>query len=220
MKKTVVLLCGLLSLQTAFGQCPNNLIMNGNFETLNGTPPGNGGNISIATGWSNGCATVPNGPGTPDVISNYTTTMYASIPLEGRIAQRGSIATNRVFAGMAGFGPNTTNNPPGFGESVVGTIIEPLSDQYEYTISMWDAIWGHPAFPDRITRIEVLLRKPNDCTSGKLVYTSGILPVQNRGDVGFVSANWNFVSGNFVLTAADVAEGYTRMEIRFNGSTS
>lgn len=211
MKKALMMLCGLLSLQLAFGQ---NLITNGDFETV--TTPFTVGTVANAAGWVNGCSTWSPNPGSPDLISYYATQTFLQIPLDGRIGARNNGFQNRTFVGMMG-GPADPNFPPGYRESIIGTINEPLSADYEYTVGLWVAAWSMPNSTAPVFHVEIILRKPGNCTAEKLVYSSGNVPVLNHGNVGSPTSNWSNITGTFTLTGADIAEGYTRMEIRLNG---
>lgn len=226
MKKTLSMLCGLLFLQSATAQ---NLINNGDFETYTTPLPYNSNTIVNATGWYDGCALVntQGAPGTPDLITNSSAVgVYAKIPLIGHIAARNNGLANNAFAAIAGMKPTATY-PDLYGESIKGTINETLTEDYVYTFSAWTAAWfpkiydsqGHE-IPVPVFQMEVVLRKPNDCTAGKLVYTSGNVPVLNRGADGVVTSNWSQITGSFALNAADVAQGYSLLEIRFNDGTA
>jgi len=195
------------------------LIQNGNFETLNPALTGNMvGNVSPATGWVNGCSTWDGNPGTPDLVSTTISNGFLSVPLDGRILQRNNGQVNKTFVGMMG-GPANATNPPGHRESIIGTITEALSADYEYTVGLWVAASKLPSLPDPIFKVEVLLRKPNNCTDSKLVYTSGNVPLLNNSSSNPTS-NWTQFSGTFTLTPQEVNQGYSRLEIRLNGQST
>lgn len=227
MKKILTVLCGLLSLQFVTAQnpvIPGNMINNCGFENYTTPLPSNGGSITPATGWFNGCAQtdIQGNLGTPDLITNNPAVgVFAKIPLMQRIGARNNGLTNNAFAAIGGLKP-TAAHPELRGESILAAITENLTADYQYTVSLWTAAWALPTsygYPDPEFQVEIVLRKPNNCTAGKVVFTSGNVPIQNRGDVGQVSSNWSNITGTFVLDATDVAQGYSLIEIRFNNAT-
>lgn len=206
----------LIACSMAFVMQAQNLIQNGGFETLSPALTGSMvGDVSPATGWVNGCSTWGSNPGSPDLVSTTIPSGFLSVPLDGRILQRTNGQTNKTFVGMMG-GLADATNPPGYRESIIGTITEALTVDYEYTVGLWIAASKLPSSPDPLFHIEVLLRKPNNCTDSKLVYTSGNVPLQNNSS-STPTSNWTQFSGTFTLTPQDVAQGYTRLEIRLSG---
>lgn len=215
MKKTLLatLCCG--SLFTAFSQ---NLINNPSFET--GTIPTTFDQVAYATDWSRDCGRVyhnvsgGSNPGSPDLFdSRSTNTCYDATNKWGAVAPR----TGYRYVGFAG-GSFAVNGSYYFAETVKGTLNTALIADCPYTISFYaasirntydcttSAIDNVLATPNATyNKIEVVLRKDNDCSTGKSVFISGSLN----------NTTWTQYSGTFTLSAADVAAGYNRIEFRF-----
>lgn len=198
-----------------------NLINNPSVE--DGTIPTNYGQVSYATDWYNGCGTqyhnVSGGsvPGSPDLFdSRSTSTCYDFSNKWGNLtALNTGYGANR-YLGFSG-GNFASNGSYYFGETVKGTINTSLAANCPYTISfsaasireVYDcagAIDNTLTTPNTTyNKIEVVLRKNNDCSIGKSVMISGSLN----------STSWTQYSGQFTLTAAEASVGYNRIEFRF-----
>jgi len=204
-----MLVLALLALNGGFGQ--TNLISNGNFES--GTLPTAHYQLSNATGWSGGCAETSAGVlGLSDLIDSRTTHHLTETPMSGHINPRNVPGNNR-FAAFSG------KPAPLYGRSIKGTITSPLTMNSAYTVSFYAALWNYPSslIDDPIFQIQVLLRKDDDCTAGKVVYTTSNVAVNNRGDVP--TANWTQYTNSFTLTQVDINAGYNRLEIRATDNT-
>jgi hypothetical protein len=225
MKKTLSLICGLLALHSATAQnpvIPGNIINNCGFENYTTPLPYNSGTITNATGWYDGCAwgNINGTLGTPDLITNDPSVgVFAKIPLMGHVAARNNGLTNNSFAAIGGMGPTATY-PELYGESIMTGLNENLSEDYVYTFSAWTGVWYYNNITPPVFQMQVVLRKPNNCTDSKVVFTSGNVPVLNRGADGVVTSNWSQITGTFVLDAADVAQGYSLIEIRLTDGTA
>lgn len=207
-----------------------NLIVNGDFEL--GTIPTGPNQVNFATGWSNGCgrhvATFPVGttnPGTPDLFDKRSTNCTIDIP-----SNKWSTATddylgvgNRYVGFSGGYIAHTngTSGGPFYGETVLGTLTEPLTNtscQYSVqgvaALAMGQRVGGcgnlDPELPGSYNRIQVVLRKDNDCNLEKIVHTT-----QN-----ITATSWTPFNGNFTLTAAEAMIGYNRIEFRLTPTPS
>jgi hypothetical protein len=217
MKKIFLSLAFSLSTALGFSQ---NLINNPSVEA--GTIPTNYGQVSYATDWYNGCGTgycgscAPdyNISGSPDLFdSRSVSTCYDFNNKWGNLT---ALNGGNRYLGFSGgnFGANGTYY---FGETVKGTINARLAANCPYTISfsaasiraVYDcagAIDHALSEPNALyNKLEVVLRKDNDCSIGKSVMISGSLN----------STSWTQFSGQFSLTAAEAAVGYNRVEFRF-----
>jgi hypothetical protein len=190
-----------------------NLIVNPGFE--DGSIPNSENQVSLSTGWSNGCDIWTSGyPGSPDLFDRRSPYCHTQIPAN-KWGNRDTRAGGNRYVGFTGSGT------PGFyGETVKGTLSAPLAAGCNYQVSFWasatdGAKGGAPGAtpcstplqrytPNPDQRIEVVLRKGNDCSNGKVVFQSQ--PVTQQ--------TWTHFAGQFSLTAADAAAGYDRIEFR------
>lgn len=226
MKKSIKTICLSLPIVIAANLTGQNLISNPGFEL--GTSVTNADQVDHATGWSRKCATeyqmtaVPNGiPGSPDLFDkNTTNTCYDFSNKWGTLAER--TGQNR-YVGFSG--SSVKYGVAYYGESVEGTLTQALSP-CTYTVSFYAAaIKGYDnSCNGNITlmtpnptynTVQVVLRKDNNCSSGKVVYTSPNITTQT----------WTNFTGSFSLNSTDVAAGYNRIEFRltpypegYNGS--
>jgi len=177
MRLTILMLCVIVAPSTASGQ---NLIQNPGFET--GTIPTISDQVHFATGWSRNCgkswqSNAPQGtPGTPDLFDSRSPHCAYKIPTN-------IWGVRNVRAGgfrYVGFtGTLNVHGPQFYGETVEGTLTRPLV-ACDYQVSLWaSATDGKRDYcntpisamtPDPLyNKIEVVLRKGNDCSHGKVV---------------------------------------------------
>ncbi len=205
MKKIVMMLCGLLSLQMAYGQ---NLIPNGDFEALNSfgyNPNGTMPNFfnQYVPNWSNGCPTSSGFQGSPDIFSTQNTVCNAKVPANAWANNMPvRVAGTKNYAGMWG----------GI-EALRCGINQPLVANTTYTFSFYATRnQGHfncsptGGGPDGTElKVKVRLKKSTDpCNGGLDILTSQPITF----------GTWQNVTTSFTLTAAQVALGYDRIEFR------
>lgn len=213
MRPIIFLLLMILVPNAISGQ---NLIQNPGFE--DGAIPTTQDQVSFATGWSKNCGrswlnTNPNGPGnpgSPDLFDTRSPNCMYQIP-SNKWGVRGVRANGVRYVGFTGV--SNADGPQWFGETVEGTLTSPLL-AITYQVSFWVSaiVAGHgectlplkyfPASPEN--KIEVVLRKGNNCAMGKSIYVSPSI----------TSPNWQQFTGQFTLSAADAAVGYDRIEFR------
>lgn len=204
----------LLSVIITINLAGQNIILNPGFEL--GTIVTNSDQVDHATGWNRNCgtnysSTNSNGiPGSPDLFDrNATHTCYDFTNKWGIISER--TGQNR-YVGFSG--ASTVYGVQYYGETVEGTLTQALAP-CTYTVSFYAAaIQGQDYYcngsitaqtPDpTYNKVEVVLRKNNNCTAGKVVYTSPDITAKT----------WTNYGGSFSLTSADVAAGYDRIEFR------
>jgi hypothetical protein len=218
MKKLFGAVLAVLSINASFSQIDEH-ISNGGFES--GPLPTPPGLINQATGWSIGCVHWTNAwgepvYGSPDIVDINGPTAAPGLnraPMDGKINPRAT--GNTRFAGILNY-----DSPSIGGESIISPVFSyALSTSYVYTVSFWLAAWNTPSGTDPVFKMEVLLRKNNDCSTSKLVYTSVNVTVLNKPSSGATS-NWTQYTGTFVPDAADVIAGYNQIEIRINGNSA
>lgn len=191
-----------------------NLVQNPGFET--GAIPTGENQVALATGWNNNCgrnyaSNIPSGlPGSPDLFDTRSTNCLYGIP-SNKWGIRPTRAGGYRYVGFSG--ASTANGPAYYGETVEGALAGPLGAS-TYEVSFWASavdgikyqcnqqITGVP--PDPQNKIEVVLRKGNNCSTGKSIFVSGSI----------TSGNWQYFSGKFTLSAADAGAGYDRLELR------
>jgi hypothetical protein len=202
-----------------------NSIQNPSLEQLSSSVTGQN-QISKAIGWSNGCAGNMSSstnppffvPGTPDLFdADATCTTLVGIPLNKWSNLQERNGSGR-YAGISG---GRLRNIQGttykcYGESIKGTLTEPLIANCNYSISFYAAaIRGYNLYcsnyspeylsPDpQYNRIEVVLRNGNNCTLEKVVFISS--PI--------TSYNWSKYTGYFSLSSQDINQGYNKIEFR------
>lgn len=202
-----------------------NIIQNPSFEQLSSSVTAQN-QISKAIGWSNGCAGNMSSstnppffvPGTPDLFDiNATCTSLVGIPLNkwSNLPERNGLGR---YSGISG---GSLRNIQGtiykcYGESIKGTLTEPLIANCNYSISFYAAaIRGYylycsnysPVYlsPDpQYNQIEVVLRSGNNCDIEKVVFISDAI----------TSYNWSQYSGYFSLSQQDINQGYNKIEFR------
>jgi hypothetical protein len=198
-----------------------NMIVNPGFE--NGTIPTDGDQLALATGWSRNCGrnwdtSRPDGnQGSPDLFDIRSPNCLFGIP-SNKWGNRNVRNGGNRYVGFTG---TSTLHPGFFGETVEGTLSSPLGSACSYQVSFWasatDGVKAGtagatpcntpltPFVPDpNANQMQVVLRKDNDCSNGKIVYTSPSI----------TQKNWTYFSGQFYLSAADAAAGYNRIEFR------
>ncbi|MBL7944518.1 MAG: T9SS type A sorting domain-containing protein [Flavobacteriales bacterium] len=207
-----------------------NLIVNPDFEL--GAIPTGPNQVNLATGWSNGCgrhvATFPVGttnPGTPDLFDKRSTDCTIDIPSnKWSTATDDYLGTGNRYVGFSGgyiAHTNGTSGGPFYGETILATLTEPLtytSCQYSIqgvaALAMGRRVGGcgnlDPELPGSYNRIQVVLRKDNNCTLEKVVFTT-----QN-----FTATSWTPFTGSFALTPSEVGIGYNRIEFRLTPTPS
>jgi hypothetical protein len=191
-----------------------NLIQNPGFEV--GAIPTGPDQVAFATGWSRNCgryyaSMVPNGnPGSPDLFDQRSTDCMYQVPTN-KWGVRPTRSGGYRYVGFSG--QSNTNGPAYYGETVEAVLTAPLNSS-PYEISFWasavdgikyqcsQAISAVP--PDSNNKIEVVLRKGSNCSTGKSVYVS--TPITAKA--------WQLYSGQFTLSATEVAAGYDRIEFR------
>lgn len=217
MKKTFFFLAVLCS-QITSGQ----ILQNPDFES--GTVPTNYNQIHYATGWSVGCALNKTTPsetpyiGSPDLADANCPTASMDMPFQGHINPRTTGTTNNRFARILG---SSFYNPSAgiYGESIKGTLTEPLSTSYQYNLVFYTARWKASYMSSTTVQVQIVLRKDNDCSFEKIVYTTPDVPILNTCD-NCATNNWSQFSTSFTLTAAECAVGYNQLEMRLVGPGS
>lgn len=214
---------GVFTITSAFAQTPVpvEILSNGGFES--GNPPTNVNQVYNATGWSTGCAlqTISGPPyplGTPDLCDRSNPT-HGIIGIPGAGVETRNGTSNRRFIHMLA-SVNVTS-PENYGESIKGAITEPLAAGYTYSASCYYARTGYEDCISNVHndyKIEFVLRKDDDCTLEKIVYTSANTIVDNTECVdGQYGNTWRQVGGVFSLTQTEVNQGFNRLEIRIKG---
>ena len=213
MRSILILLCIFWTPVVVTSQ---NLIQNPGFES--GSIPTNHNQVPYATGWNQNCGRswnvlVPAGnPGSPDLFDSRSLDCRHKIPTN-KWGVRNERTGGYRYVGFSG--ATDSNGPQWYSETVEGTLTAPLTNSCSYMVSFWaSAIDGYrqqcnqpltPITPSaNYNKIEVVLRVGNNCTQGKVVYTSPSVTAQT----------WQNYSGTFSLTAADAAVGYNRIEFR------
>jgi len=215
--KRYALLLSLALFASAALASAQNLILNPGFE--NGAIPTNNDQVSFATGWSRDCGrfgTSPTSlPGSPDLFDRRSPHCDYQIP-SNKWGIRDTRAGGNRYVGFTGSG-----TPGAYAETVKGTLSAPLTIAgCNYQISFWasaiDGWKGGPAgeptcttplttkTPNPNNRIEVVLRKGNDCSNGKVIFQSPAV----------TQKQWTYFAGQFSLTPAEAAVGYDRIELR------
>jgi len=216
MKKTFLSIASILcALPNIIGQ---NIINNPSFES--GSIPTADDQVSYASGWSKNCGTYyvyPTGNtplSNPDLFDGRSSNSCNDFTNKwGSLNERNG--ANR-YVGFSGGNVSSHNNNYYFNETVEGTLNTALVTGCNYNISFYAANkqgyglngCGTATYPSTnltYNKIEVVLRKDNDCSNGKSVFISS--PIS--------STNWTLYSGQFTLSAADVAVGYNKIEFRF-----
>lgn len=203
MKKAIMTLFWLISLQSIFAQ---NLIPNGDFETLNSyNYNGYSPNFfnSYVPNWVDGC---PNGTqqGTPDIFSTQNTLCFAGVPINKYANNLPSrLAGTKNYAGML-------HNL----ESLRCGISQPLLANRTYTLSFYAALEqgtfdcnGTMVYPALVgsVKIKATLKKSSDpCNGGLDILISQ--PI-NHG-------TWQNVTGTFTLSSSQALQGYDRIEFK------
>lgn len=192
--------------------------------------------VSNATGWVPGCArfycstcntTGFTQVGSPDLFDANSTDFNHDVPVNKWVANRAAHTGGR-YVGFAGTSSTNPLNATLYGKPILGSLTQVLN-RYEcqYTFDFWaSAIDGHcmagsiPGTPNACsptikpvntdTKVQVVLRKSGDCTLEKVVYTTST--VTNKF--------WTNYSGTFMLTQAEAALGFNRIEYRLTRNTS
>jgi Secretion system C-terminal sorting domain len=200
-----------------------NIITNPGLES--GSIPNNHDQVNFATGWSRGCGTfycstcsapAYAGVGSPDLFDGRSTNSCYDFTNKWSPNLPERTGGNR-YVGFSGGSFSSVTNSYYFGETVIATINSSLIANCPYTISFYaakiSAVYNcagtlnnalgtpNPTY----NKIEVVLRKANDCTTQKSVFLSA--PLNN--------STWTQYSGQFTLTAAEAAVGYDRIEFRY-----
>ena len=197
----------LISLQSILAQ---NLIPNGDFETLNSFGY-NGGSPNFfnlyVPNWSNGCP-VGSQQGTPDIFSTQNTLCSVGVPLNA--------FANNMPPRLAG-----TKNYAGMLDGVEALrcgISQPLIANQTYTLNFYvtrnqgqfycsGVMTGAPE--QGPLQVKATLKKSSDpCNGGLDIIVSQLI---NFG-------TWQNVTGTFTLTGLQASQGYDRIE--FKTSTS
>lgn len=220
MKKILVKAIMAMLSTIVYGQ---NIITNPSLEA--GSIPNNPDQVAFATGWSKGCGTfycstcsapAYAGPGSPDLFDGRSTNSCYDFTNKWTPNLPERTGGNR-YVGFSGGSFNSTTNSYYFSETVIATINSSLIANCPYTISFYaakisavyncaGAINNTLGTPNpTYNKIEVVLRKANDCNTGKSVFISS--PLNN--------STWTQYSGQFTLTAAEAAVGYDRIEFRY-----
>lgn len=155
-----------------------NLIHNPGFEVGALIPVGEN-QVAAAPPWNSNCARYwlshyPEGKlGSPDLFDSRSSNCLYQIPTN-KWGTRPPRAGGLRYVGFAGH--TNIYGPAYFGESVEGTLMAPLTVG-SYEVSFWisgvdgyrsgcnEPFTSHAINPH--TKIEVMLRKGNDCTTGK-----------------------------------------------------
>jgi Secretion system C-terminal sorting domain len=218
MKKFFAMAIMAMLYTTVFGL---NIITNPGFES--GTIPFNPDQVAYAGGWSKGCGTVYcnnctnySAPGSPDLFDRRSTSTCYDFSNKWAANLPERTAGNR-YVGFSGGHFKTSTNSYFYGETVLGTINDRLIENCPYAISFYAARtsviydcagasgfqYGAPNAD--YNKIEVVLRKANDCNTFKSVFVSSALN----------STAWTQYSGQFTLNATEAAVGYDRIELRY-----
>ncbi len=208
-----------------FGQ---NIITNPSVES--GSIPNNEDQVSFATGWSKGCGTFYCGncgapafanPGTPDLFDGRSTNSCYDFTNKWTPNLPERTGGNR-YVSIDGGSVHPQTNTYYYSETVMATINDRLVENCPYTISLYAAkisaryncqgvfvsSFGTP--DPTYNKIEVVLRKANDCNTVKSVFVSSSIN----------SSAWTQYSGQFTLTATEAAVGYNRIEFRYLANPS
>jgi hypothetical protein len=197
MKKYLLFILIIFNVFCTFGQ---NIINNSDFET--GTIPTAKSQVSRATGWIDGCY----GP-SADLFDSRSN-CPVGIPIN-TWANRNVRATGFRYVGISQI------------ESVLGILSQPLVADCPYYISAyacgtdgWHLYCDQPYSPQYLpvyptNTLEAVLRVAGNCTLKKVITLSGFIN----------TTTWQNHSAIFTLTAADVANGYNRIEFRLVTTT-
>ncbi len=176
--------------------------------------------ITKATGWEQGCGKRYDNisqtyiyTNSADLIDNNSTSVsfdepHQNGPSHTIISQDGD-GRFAAFCGSAqtnpAIYPYITYPAEAYAESIKGSLTAPLNG-YMYNIGFWAA--GKAVSTNGVLHpnlvIQAVLRKNTDCTTEKVVYTTPVI----------TSLDWQHYTGTFSLTAADVAQGYDKIEFR------
>ena len=188
----------LIAISSAAAQ-GQNLIQNPGFEV--GQIPTMHDQVPYATGWYKNCGPTTPG-GTPDLFDSRSPHCLYGIP-SNKWGNRSERTGGYRYVGFSGTAV----------ESVKGTLASALSS-CTYTIEFWASAVDGIRYecpkpltatpPNPNNRIEVVLRKGNDCTTGKVVHATSPVTV----------GAWQHFTGQFTLTAAEASAAYDRIEFR------
>jgi len=194
-----------------------NLINNPGFE--NGTPPTGQGEITKATDWASNCGTVAADLFDSTVSTTSWPLCQVSVPNKW-----GSRAPHGGYR-YVGIGTDVLD---AYGASVTGTLALCLGAgtyTVDFFASMIDRNTVRPTRslpscsdpgdtdckPSPFNIVQVVLRKGADCTMEKVVYST---------PSSVTIKAWTHYQGTFLLTGADAALGYNRIEFRLTRATS
>lgn len=186
-----------------------NFIQNGDLEA--GSLVTNSGQINHATGWGASCSD----NGSPDLFDGNitaTTTPACSyrIPTNKWANNIPVRATGHRYAGFSQ------------GEPIYGTLSALNANCSNYTLSFWvktidgyaDWVWnGQFQYPDchpnantvsKTSKVEVRLINSSNCNPS-LIYTSPVI---------YASNNWQQLTANITLSAAQLTGNYNKIEFR------
>ena len=203
-----------------------NLIVNPSFEQ--GSIPTAEDQVSFATGWSKDCGTTrtcspgnPVIPGTPDLFDARSVSCRIDVPINKWATNRTERTSQNRYVGFSGNkigGCPNDNGIPYYGETVKGTLTSSLNlSSCQYRVSLYGALTqarstgSNPclnlqavASDPNYNKIQVVLRKDNDCVNGLVVFTSP----------NVASTSWTQYTTTFQLTPAQASVGYNRIEFR------
>lgn len=215
--KTIAAVIGMAPV-FAFGQFGPEQILNPGFDA--GQVVTGGSQITKATNWEQGCGKRYDNVSqtyvyaySADLIDNNSTSVSYDEPHQNGISH--TITSQDGDGRFAAFYGNSQTNPANYpyitypaeayGESIKGSLAAPLNG-FMYKVSLWAA--GKTVTSNGLMHpnlvIQAVLRKNNDCTTEKVVYTTPVI----------TSLDWQYYTGTFSLTAADVAQGYNKIEFR------
>lgn len=180
--------------------------------------------MQYATGWTRDCGrfwVVSGGgfsnPGSPDLFDARSTNCAIDVPSNkwnNTLNERTGL--NRYVGFLGGYVTSTSGvTGPFYGETVRGSLTEALtSTSCQYEISFWAVapkgsktncgVITNNTHISQYNKVEIVLRKNNDCNSGLVVWTSST--VNNW--------YWGQVVGQFSLTPLQAAVGYNQIEFR------
>ena len=194
-----------------------NLINNPGFE--NGTPPTGQGEITKATDWASNCGTVA-----ADLFDSTVSTTSWPLCQVGVPNKWGSRAPHGGHR-YVGIGTDVLD---AYGASETGTLAVCLGAG-AYTVDFWASMIDRNTVrptrslpscsdpgdtdckPSPFNIVQAVLRKDADCTMEKVIYST---------PSSVTIKAWTHYQGTFLLTAADAALGYNRIEFRLTKATS